>query len=225
MRKRLLGSSVVVILLLSLVAMANPGVTACAISGFSTSSYVPDSKATRDLQEAARLRVKHFLGDENTSSTPRLIFLSETNTFGWFKLNPYGSTHFVGPLACVFIGTEGRNVDVVSHELLHAEIFERIGTWVRMTQLPTWFDEGLAMQVDTRSNYDSAHLSENDLTFDVTQLSSPSAFFAESDAELTRNYRLAKLRVFKRFQSKNDHSEFVKRLAQGISFDTLWNEK
>ena len=30
---------------------------------------------------------------------------------------------------CIFIGPKGRNADVVAHELVHAEVFERVSLW------------------------------------------------------------------------------------------------
>jgi len=52
------------------------------------------------------------------------------------------------------IGPEGRNVDVVAHEMLHGELHHRVGWLQRWLQIPVWFDEGVAMQVDYRSRYD-----------------------------------------------------------------------
>lgn len=40
-------------------------------------------------------------------------------------------------------------MDVVAHEMAHAELAHRIG-YRRANQLPDWFEEGLALQVDER---------------------------------------------------------------------------
>lgn len=53
----------------------------------------------------------------------------------------------------IVIGPEGQNVDVIAHEIAHAEIRARVGLVVRELRLPTWFDEGLAMQVDRREPF------------------------------------------------------------------------
>ena len=45
------------------------------------------------------------------------------------------------------------SVDVAAHELTHAELADRLGFWTRMTRLPVWLDEGLALQLDWRGPY------------------------------------------------------------------------
>jgi len=87
---------------------------------------------------------------------PVLVFFSSSKGFlGPFRqINSYGNTQFVGGRACVMIGPNGQNVDVVAHEMAHAELFLRVGWLARWLQIPTWFDEGVAMQVDYRSRYD-----------------------------------------------------------------------
>lgn len=40
----------------------------------------------------------------------------------------------------VTLNMEQFSLDVTSHELMHAELAERLGYWARITRLPTWFD-------------------------------------------------------------------------------------
>lgn len=66
----------------------------------------------------------------------------------------YGQTRFAPLLpAVILLGPAGQNVDVIAHEWVHAELANRVGVLVRSWRLPTWFDEGLAMQVDQRPAY------------------------------------------------------------------------
>ena len=54
----------------------------------------------------------------------------------------------------ISVSTEYLNVDVLAHELTHAELHERLsGKAIR--RIPTWFDEGIAVQNDYREQYGS----------------------------------------------------------------------
>ena len=54
----------------------------------------------------------------------------------------------------ISVSTEYLNVDVLAHELTHAELHERLsGNALR--RIPTWFDEGIALQNDYREQYSS----------------------------------------------------------------------
>ena len=126
----------------------------------------------------------------------------------------------LGTRVCVFIGPKGRSVDVVAHELVHAEVFERVGPWARATQLPVWFDEGLAMQVDYREAYD---LSENFDTSFVRTLASPADFYTAGEDALTMNYGSAKVEVARWVAGVGARSVFAQlaRLRNGEPFASI----
>ncbi len=52
----------------------------------------------------------------------------------------------------VSVSTEYLNVDVLAHELTHAELRERL-SGKALRRIPTWFDEGIALQNDYREQY------------------------------------------------------------------------
>ena len=52
----------------------------------------------------------------------------------------------------VSVSTEYLNVDVLAHELTHAELHERL-SGKALRRIPTWFDEGIALQNDYREQY------------------------------------------------------------------------
>lgn len=89
------------------------------------------------------------------------------------------------------VGPKGQTPDVVAHELMHAEIADRVGVWGRQSQLPVWFDEGLAMQVDFRPQYALPDGATAEAEY-VTTLSSHRTFFVSDDGVLTKHYALAK---------------------------------
>jgi uncharacterized protein YecE (DUF72 family) len=56
----------------------------------------------------------------------------------------------------VVVTETGLTTDIISHELTHVALFDRIPhlKWYIMTyRIPVWFDEGIAMQVDYRESY------------------------------------------------------------------------
>lgn len=56
---------------------------------------------------------------------------------------PWGDSYIV-------LNPYGLNVDVVSHEMCHDELFSRLGWWKTTTEVPQWFNEGLALMLDRR---------------------------------------------------------------------------
>lgn len=72
-----------------------------------------------------------------------------------------GTTNFAPGLApVILLNSDGNRVDVIAHEWAHAELAERLGFFDRNFVLPTWVDEGVAMQVDRRDSYNAHALSQ-----------------------------------------------------------------
>lgn len=201
-------------------AYSNPGVAACVVSD---GKQVPSAKQAQQLADA-RARIQSTFG--GLESKPIVLFFDDPNTFWPFKPNEYGSTNFLGSKVCVIVGSKGQNIDVLSHELMHAEIADRVGYWRRFTELPVWFDEGLAMQVDYRTAYDLPS-SESSKADDVKSLRTASDFFTANDATLTKNYASAKTVVKKWVSdvgSSNVYSQ-LDRVRAGESFDSVISSK
>jgi hypothetical protein len=234
MRKRFILASIAVIITLGTLVFAFPGGTACALIEFSGLEMLPDGtriqtsstnaerQAILEMQTQAKIRIENMFGAPRAK--PLVVFLNNPATIFTFKSNGYGSTYFVGPRVCVIIGPQGTNVDVVAHELLHAELSERVGPWRRSSEIPAWFDEGLAMQVDFRSHYDSSQ------PVDSAELASPRAlrsmdqFNAGNDEEITRHYARSK-RVVAQWLEKIGCSNLylrLERIRNGEHFETVF---
>jgi hypothetical protein len=196
----LAGAVLVAIMSAGAAACALPGPAAClAVAGLDLQSG-PDGVLTEDMSGAdhqhfaqitreAKSRIGATFGTPR--SRPRIVFFSHDAGLGPFALNRYGSTQFIGQRACIFIGPGGRNVDVVAHELMHAELQHRVGALKRILEIPTWFDEGVAMQVDYRKKYD---LPDGDFVDRdaVRKLVSTSLFNVSDDRALTLHYAMSK---------------------------------
>lgn len=100
--------------------------------------------------EEAKQRVVALFG--SMQSSPVLIIAEDELTMQKYGRSgtKSGLTHFSPFGTYIVVGEEGANVDVIAHELCHAELAARLGWLVRYRKLPTWFDEGLAMQLDGR---------------------------------------------------------------------------
>jgi len=214
-------------------AAANPGVAVCVASNFLPLTRLEDGTLVEphsfDADQAAvaqRLladgkgRIREIFGDPR--STPIVVFFNNAASFWPFRLNDYGSTHVIGTRTCVLIGPNGRNLDVVAHELMHAEIVDRVGVVAKFTELPTWFDEGLAMQVDFRPEYDIAG-GANAETKSVRALQSAGDFYVPDSRQLTGNYASAKAEVALWARQVGHQSVFaqLERMRHGEAFDLV----
>jgi hypothetical protein len=208
--------------------VALPAPTACLAIGAMNLHRLPDGALTDsplpedqqrfvELARAARARIASTFGP--VASTPVLVFFTHPDGIGPFRLNSYGSTPTIGGRACVMVGPNGQNIDVVAHELMHGEIHHRTGYWQRWLRLPAWFDEGVAMQVDYRSRY---ALSEQDASGAdaVQKLNTFSAFFSGDAKTVVYNYARAKYVVASWLHRAGVKSLYqrLERMKRGESF-------
>lgn len=144
------------------------------------------------LYQKSRLRIDSLFG--NTKAKPTIL-VGNTNEvmqlFGHSKAQQIqiqtGMTHLTPFGAYIILSPEGTNVDVLSHELCHAELMERLGWQTRRQKIPIWFDEGLAMLVDKRFDYWTT-LQEDwrnliDLEKNDSSLVSDSNFYSAHDSD------------------------------------------
>jgi hypothetical protein len=236
MRKRFILASIAAIIVLgtATLAFAFPGGTACALIEFSgletlpdgtriqTSSTSAERQAMLEIQAQAKARIENMFGAPRAK--PLVVFLNNPATVFTFKSNGYGGAYFVGSRACLFIGPKGTNVDVVAHELLHAELSERVGPSRRSSETPAWFDEGLAMQVDFRSRYNSSQPVDATELASLRTLRSMDQFNAGNDEEITRHYARSKQAVaqwLEKIGRANLYSR-LERIGNGESFGTVF---
>jgi hypothetical protein len=235
MHKRFILASIAAIIVLgtATLAFAFPGSTACALIEFSgletlhdgtriqPSSTNAERQAILEIQTQAKTRIENMFGAPRAK--PLVVFLNNPATIFTFKSNGYGSTHFVGPRVCVIFGPQGTNVDVVAHELLHAELSERVGSWRRFSEIPAWFDEGVAMQVDYRSRYDSSQAVDATELASVQMLKTNDQFNVGNDEEITRHYARSKRAVAQWLEKIGRSNLYVRleRIRAGESLDSV----
>ncbi|MGL4410198.1 MAG: hypothetical protein ACRCTU_17580 [Zoogloea sp.] len=182
-----------------------------------------DQQHLMQLTRDARARIEATFGAPE--ARPIVVFFKGRDGFGKYHLNPYGNTQFIGSRACVMIGPEGQNVDVVAHELMHAELNHRAGTLKRALQIPTWFDEGLAMQVDYRPRYRISAEAMKDAD-GIRECRSYDAFFSHDPKTVVEHYTAARYVVGQWLEKVGQRSVYdrLQRMSQGESFHEAMEE-
>ena len=183
---------------------------------------IPERTAFLEVLSQGRARIDETFG--RPSARPVIVLLRHSDTLWPFTFNDYASTSFYRQRACIVVGPSGTNVDVVAHELMHAELLERVGWWRRLVDVPTWFDEGVAMQVDFRARYDvPRHEPSAGETRYVRSLMFGYQFFQGDDEELTQHYAAAKTEVALWLASVGRQALYSRlaRLRTGERFDAV----
>jgi hypothetical protein len=107
----------------------------------------------------ARGRVEGLYGE--MTAHPTIIAGHSMDVMAVYGGNTYnraGKTLSSAAATFIILGPQGvRDVNILAHELAHAEFFARIG-YLNRSSVPNWFDEGLAVQVDERISLDSWRL-------------------------------------------------------------------
>ena len=181
-----------------------------------------DALNKEQVLQASYARIGETFGA--LESAPRVIFFDDSRAYWPLFPNEYGSTIFVGPVSCVVIGPKGQNVDVVSHELMHAELARRVGYFKRLMEIPAWFDEGLAMQVDYRAKYADPASRQTEF---VTDMTTASGFYVAGDETLSLHYSAAKHEVAKILSQIGVDNAFagLDAVKNGAKFDDIFAEK
>lgn len=116
--------------------------------------YSGDMDEVKSIVDEATARVSDFWGDVQSSP---VIIISDTEK----TISKLGGDHdtqtavFFKAYSYISLSDEFLNVDILAHELTHAELHDRIykGKLIP-TKVPIWFDEGIATQNDYREQYD-----------------------------------------------------------------------
>lgn len=93
-------------------------------------------------------KINRFWGTQQ--ATPSLIICATENQFRSICRQSEGAGCSLGtPMGSWVILLE-QDTDVLAHELAHSEMIHRWGYWTTRLKIPTWLEEGIALQVDDR---------------------------------------------------------------------------
>ena len=130
-----------------------------------------------DLIASARQRIATHYGEP--IALPVIVVLGNSKEIEQYGLNgPPGKFLFAPWGNYLLLDFKQASIDVTAHELVHAEIVSRIGYIKRQFEIPTWFDEGAAMQVDFREKYTSTDAIDPDEFSRVIKLDKPNQFLS-----------------------------------------------
>ena len=108
-------------------------------------------KKIKKTISASEMRIDSFFTERK--SKPVIIICSNPEQYEKYCSSTEGAGCSLGtPWGSSFIvlNAEGLNVDVISHEMSHTELLARLGWWKITTQVPQWFNEGVALMLDKR---------------------------------------------------------------------------
>ncbi len=163
------------------------------------------------LLESARQRITVRYG--KPVALPVTVVLGNKREQERYGLNgPPGKFLFAPWGNYLLLDFEKANIDVTAHELVHAEIVSRVGYLRRQFDIPTWFDEGAAMQVDYRKKYTYLDPIDQGEFTRLISLDKPDKFWSGDKNQNIDNYRKSKAAVAKllKISDKNLYSMLEK---------------
>jgi len=137
-----------------------------------------------------------------------------------------GTTWITSTETYVVLWPGGLDIGVIAHELCHAELSARIGWQVRMFQVPAWFDEGLAMQLDNRDAFVWETDSTNYYNY-LKPLKGYKTFWYGGYFRVHRNYCVAKIEVNHWLGTEGQQKRLyflLKGLGNGQNFHYLYEQ-
>ena len=153
------------------------------------------------------------------ASKPRILITSSAQLAEMWGANATATMHRMPWRSCIVIGPDGKNVDVIAHEWLHAEIQERVGFLRFLGEIPVWFDEGAALTVDNRAPFlpDNIDLTDAEVQR-VKRLVSGRDFFS---GDIRSNYQAARLAVQPLIIVERFFDD-LERISLGESFESVF---
>ena len=174
----------------------------------------------QSLIQQASMRVAGFWGQQTCN--PKFIYCDDAQDF-----KKYGSSNPVPALthlklgSYIVISNGGIDLDIIAHEISHAEFYERIGFYNWSFKIPRWFDEGLAMQNDYRNYYSEDTLKARSDNYknlpDVRNFKTDGQFYEGSVDRVMLNFMTARHEV-KKWYSKKKLEKLIEDLNSGKSF-------
>ncbi len=111
---------------------------------------VKQQDSLKSYVKNAKKRVVSFWGKQE--GVAKIIFCKNAETYKKYCQSSEGAGCSIGtPFGSwIILNQDGLNVDVIAHEMCHDELMARVGWWKTKKEIPTWFDEGLALMLDYR---------------------------------------------------------------------------
>lgn len=191
---------------------------------FIDKNYLNEEEEILSMIDIANERNEDFFG-ELEGKTVIIVTDDEEklNKFGNPSSTAFTTTYvFKGAHNYTVLSGEKAELDILAHELSHAEIHSRLykNKWSSKDSIPIWFDEGLAMQNDYRDKYSESEFEKISDARDITDISDE-AFFDSNKEIRVENYILAKHMVSTLIKDKGKEQIFnlIDRVNNGEKFN------
>lgn len=190
--------------------------------------YTGNSTELLEAIDKANERVLDFWG--TVISKPAIIISSDTkklNKLGYIGSPSTTSYVFNGALNYIVLSPSVFNIDILAHELTHAELYSRVykGKWYNSELIPVWFNEGIAMQNDFRDKYNEdawKDITDNGKNVkDINSIASASEFY---NNDRLANYIISK-HTISEWISENGINELIiiiQKVNGGENFKDLY---
>jgi hypothetical protein len=177
------------------------------------------------LIDQANKRIALFWGEK--ISDPKIIYCANDADFSKYSSAPLAPAITHCKLGvCIVISNDGVNMDIIAHEISHAEFYTRVGFYKWTFVIPSWFKHGLAMQNDYRDYYSEDTLQVRSANFtkmpDIKSFKKDDAFYSGTHDQVMLNYMTAKHEI-KKWYTKQKLDKLIKDLNSGKSFDEAYS--
>ena len=190
--------------------------------------YTGDQQELLEMIEQAKDRVRTFFGDVRFQDETIFIICDDeklTRKLG----EDHGTVIFYFPSEThyICISDEYLELDILAHEITHAELHTRLSAEAQKA-IPTWFDEGIALQNDYREKYSEAQWTQQTdngkNAVALEDMDTPAEFYAGEAEDRRFRYLNAKheLDVWMTSHGQQGLLELLDRLNGGADFTTAY---
>ena len=190
--------------------------------------YAGDRQELLEMIEQAKERVRTFFGDLHFQDETTFIICDDgklTRKLG----EDHGTVIVSFPVEAYYvcISDEYLELDILAHEITHAELRSCLSAKAQKA-IPTWFDEGLALQNGYRERYSEAQwIAQTDNgknTVALEDMDTPAEFYAGEAEDRRFRYLNAKheLDVWMTVHGQRGLLELLDRLNDGADFNTAY---
>ena len=190
--------------------------------------YAGDQQELLEMIEQAKDRVRTFFGDVRFQDETIFIICDDeklTRKLG----EDHGTVIFYFPSEThyICISDEYLELDILAHEITHAELHTRLSAEAQKA-IPTWFDEGIALQNDYREKYSEAQWTQQTdngkNAVALEDMDTPAEFYAGEAEDRRFRYLNAKheLDVWMTSHGQQGLLELLEKLNDGTDFNTAY---
>ena len=190
--------------------------------------YAGDRQELMEMIGQAKDRVNNFFGGLSFQDNTIFIIYDDENL-----RRKIGEDHaaiifsFPSEIRYICVSDEYLELDILAHEITHAELHAHLSVEAQK-KIPTWFDEGLALQNDYRESYSEAQwalqTNNGENAVALEDMDTPSEFYAGKTEERRFRYLNAKheLNVWMTSHGQQVLLELLEKLNDGADFNTAY---